>query len=124
MSNVFKHLHTYLLTLMLLMGAFLNSQAQLITNSGQDFWFAFPETYDKAAAVYWVNITGNITTTGTVEVPGVGWSQNFNLTAGQVVCVFIPSNHATNIGSDQLFNKAIHISSNDDIVAFAVTYHQ
>ncbi len=102
----------------------LTSRAQLITNSGTEFWFAFPETYDKAAAVYWVNITGNTTTTGTVEVPGQGWSQNFNLTAGQVVRVFIPSNHATNIGSDTLFNTAIRITANDDIVAFAVTYHQ
>ena len=101
----------------------LCSSAQLITNSGKEFWFAFPETFDKASAVYWVNITSNDSTGGTVSIPGLGWSQTFSVLAGQVVRVNIPSAHATNIGSHLNFNKAIKILANDDVVAYAITYH-
>lgn len=111
-------------TLLLLFVLGLNLRAQLITNSGKEFWFAFPETYDKTAAVYWVNITSNFNTSGTVSIPGQAWSQNFTIASGAVAKVYIPSNFATNIGSDMLFNTAIKITSNDDVVAFAVTYHQ
>ncbi|MCB0480627.1 MAG: PKD domain-containing protein [Flavobacteriales bacterium] len=100
------------------------AQAQLLTNSGKEFWFAFPETYDKAAAVYWVNITSNGAASGTVSIPGKAWTQNFSIAAGQVARVNIPSNFATNIGSDILFNTAIRVTSNIDVVVFAITYHQ
>jgi len=99
------------------------ANAQLLTNSGREFWFAFPETYDKANAVYWVNITGNDSTSGTVSIPGQSWTQNFSIKAGEVARVNLPSSMVTMIGSNTNFNKAIKVVANDNVVVFAVTYH-
>ena len=103
----------------------LNAQAvaQLITNSGKEFWFAFPEMYDQSRAVYWVNITGNDSTSGTVSIPGQSWNQNFTIKAGEVTRVNLPSNMVTIIGSNLNAAKSIKIVSNDNVVVFAVTYH-
>lgn len=101
----------------------LNAQAvaQLITNSGKEFWFAFPEMYDQSRAVYWVNITGNDSTSGTVSISGQSWTQNFTIKAGEVARVNLPSNMVTIIGSNLNAAKSIKIVSNDNVVVFAVT---
>jgi len=97
--------------------------AQKITNSGKDFWFAFTEMFDKSSAVYWVNITSNDSAKGTVSIPGVAWTQNYSINPGQVAEVRIPSNFATILGSDTTVNRAIHITSDNEVVVFAVSYH-
>lgn len=110
-----------LITLSLCLLYSTSSIAQLFTNSGTDFWFAFTETRDRANALYWVNITSNENASGTVSIPGTGFTQNFNVVPGQVVEVKIPSGDANILGSDIHVNRAIHISSNKDVVVFAVT---
>ena len=72
------------------------SIAQLVTNSGKEFWFAYPEMYDQSRAVYCVNITGNDSTSGTVSIPGQSWTQNFSIKAGEVARVNLPSNSSFN----------------------------
>ena len=99
------------------------SIAQLVTNSGKEFWFAYPEMYDQSRAVYWVNITGNDSTSGTVSIPGQSWTQNFSIKAGEVARVNLPSSMVTIIGSNLNAAKSIKIVSNDNVVVFAVTYH-
>ena len=98
-----------------------NCYAQLFTNSGTDFWFAFTETRDRANALYWVNITSNENASGTVEIPGTGFTQNFTVVPGQVVEVRIPSTDANILGSAIHVNRGVHVTSNKDVVVFAVT---
>lgn len=95
--------------------------AQLFTNAGTDFWFAFTETRDRANAQYWVNITSNASANGTIEIPGTGFNQNFVVAPGQVLKIPIPSADANILGSEINVNRGIHITSNNDIVVFAVT---
>jgi len=118
-----KTMNKRLLLLFTLVVFGINSYAQLVTNSGKEFWFAFPEMYDQSRAVYWVNITGNDSTSGTVSIPGQSWSQNFSIKAGEVSRVMLPSNSVTIIGSNFTTAKAIKIVANDNVVVFAVTYH-
>jgi len=96
---------------------------QVLTNSGTDFWFAFPETFDENRAVYWLNITSNTAASGTVSIPGGTFSQSFSVTKGQITRVMLNSNDAWIRGSDVQRTKAIHVTSNNDVVVFAVTYH-
>jgi len=103
--------------------ASISATSQVLTNSGTDFWFAFPETYDKANAVYWLNITSNTAASGTVSIPGTAFSRSFSVTKGQITRVNITSSLAYINGSDVQLNRAIHITSNNDVVVFAVTYH-
>ncbi len=103
--------------------ASIPASSQVLTNSGTDFWFAFPETYDENRAVYWLNITSNTAAAGTVSIPGGTFSQTFSVTQGQITRVNINSNDAWISGSDIQRKKAIHITSNNDVVVFAVTYH-
>jgi len=98
-----------------------NCFSQLFTNSGTDFWFAFTETRDRANALYWVNITSNENASGTVEIPGTSFSQNFTVVPGQVVEVRLPPADANILGSDIHVNRAVHVTSNKDVVVFAVT---
>lgn len=94
------------------------------TNSGTDFWLAFTETYDRTSAVYWLNITSNDTTSGNVSIPGQSFSQNFAISqAGAVVRINIPPAMANIDISNQSVNKAIHVTSNQNVVVYAVTYH-
>lgn len=97
--------------------------AQSITNSGKEFWFAFPEMFDKGvtAADYWVNITSNQGATGTVSIPGAGFTRPFTVAPGGIQQVnFTPASLCWLNGSDSLFHRAIHITSNNDVVVYAV----
>lgn len=112
-----------ILIAMLLCFVFVTSKAQLTTNSGREFWFAFPEMYDNTNAVYWLNITSNNSCSGTVSIPGASWSTSFSITPGKIARVFIPSNLATIFGSNVSTNRGIRVISNNDAVVFAITYH-
>ncbi len=114
----FFRAYPFIITCLLLT---LNGFGQLFTNAGTDFWFAFTETRDRANAEYWVNITSNESSTGTVEIPGTGFSQNFTVSPGQVVKIPIPSADANIVGSDIHVDRAINVTSTREIVVFAVT---
>ena len=123
-KSIFEYMQVFFRALLFTLVGFLyttNCYSQMFTNSGTDFWFAFTETRDKANALYWVNITSNTNATGKVEIPGTGFSQNFTVVPGQVVEVRIPSGDANILGSNIHANRGIHITSDKEIVVFAVT---
>jgi gliding motility-associated-like protein len=100
----------------------LNSSAQIITNEGTDFSIAFPRTRDGANAIYWLNITSRYSTSGTVQIPGTGFSQSFTVSANGMVRVDIPSAAATLTGSRTISHRAIRVSANDPVVVYSATY--
>lgn len=98
--------------------------AQNITNEGTDFWLAFPECHDLTTATYQVNISAQTAASGTVEIPGTGFSQNFTITPGQISRVVLPAADAVITQSEILLSRAIHVFSNAPVVVYANTYHQ
>ncbi len=98
--------------------------AQTLTNKGTDFWFAFPHVIDSTNALFWVNVASNVATTGTVEIPGTSFSQAFSVAANGIARINLPSTDANIRGSMVQRNRAIHVTSNDDVVVYAVTYRQ
>ena len=99
--------------------------SQKITNEGTDFWFAYPEVYDKATAVYEVHITSRTNASGTVEVPysSGSFSVPFTITAGGVQIITLPAPDMWNSSSGVVVNKAAHIISDTLVSVFATTIH-
>ncbi|MGV3541518.1 MAG: PKD domain-containing protein [Rufibacter sp.] len=66
-------------------------------------------------------ITSDVNTTGTVTVPGIGFSQNFSVTANAVTIIDIPQ--AAYIGtSEGVENKGIHVTAQEPIVVYSHIY--
>ena len=100
-----------------------NAHAQNFTNSGIDFWLAFPEFYDLTTAEYIIYLSSNSPTTGTVEIPGTGYSKTFSTINGQVTKVSLPSTDATITAQEQVLNRGIHVTSVRPISVYAGTIH-
>ncbi|MBD80149.1 MAG: hypothetical protein CL840_14645 [Crocinitomicaceae bacterium] len=96
--------------------------SQKVTNSGTEFWLAFPEMFDRNTtnSDYWLNITSNTSAAGTVTIPGTSFSAPFSVTPGAIAKVNLPRNDVYLNGSDSIFNRAIHVSSNNEVVVYAV----
>ena len=103
--------------------------AQGTSNRGTDFWLM----YGSHVAGYSSNqnswqkmalyLTSDVSTTGTIEIPGIGYNVPFSVNANQVTTVQIPQ--AAYIGgAEGKFNKGINIKSVKPIVAYAHIYDQ
>lgn len=100
----------------------LNSQslsAQVVT-SGTDFWFTLLENFNRTNAnglrVY---ISTTVGATGTVSVPGCGFSQNFACPPNGGIFVDLPQ-CAEPTGSGVIQNKAIRVVSNNPVSVYSV----
>ena len=92
----------------------LPSQAQ--DSQGNDFWIMFPKNYTGTPTLD-LFITSTTNTTGTVNIPGLSFTQNFSTTAGTITKVTIPSTAEVNT-NDAVTNKGVHITSVDDITVY------
>ncbi len=101
----------------------LNSLAQDLTNEGTEFWCAYTEVYDHTAALFEINISSRVPASGVVEIPGTGFSAPFTVVPGTVTNVTIPPVDANITANETVLNRAIHITSDNLISAFASTFH-
>ncbi len=101
--------------------------AQGASNKGTDFWlmygshvagFSTNQNNWQKMSVY---LTSDGSTTGTIEIPGIGFSVPFNITANAVTEVQIPQTAYIG-GVEGKFNKGINIKSLKPIVAYAHIY--
>lgn len=99
-------------------------RSQAVTNAGTDFWFAFTEVFDNTSAIFQVNISSTNATSGTVSIPGTGFSQNFTVVPGAVTSVALPSVDASISGSEVLLDRGVHVVTDDEVVVYTNTYHQ
>jgi len=77
--------------------------------------------YGDAADYLNVYITSTVNTSGTVSVPGIGFSQSFNVAANSTATVTVP-NGAMATGSNTVQNRGVHVVSNDTISVYALNY--
>lgn len=93
------------------------------SSRGKDFWLMFNANNIDGDPVLSLFITGDINTSGTVSIPGQSFSTNFTVTAGTVTTVSLPlSAHITT--SDVIENRAVHITSVDDVVVYGLNRRQ
>jgi hypothetical protein len=113
----FKKKINYLLSLCLVFLS-LSSYSQVQPDSkGTDFWLMFNQ--NLTASQLSLFITGDIATNGTVEIPGLVFSQPFSVTPGTITTVVIPSGAAAN-GNDTVEDKGIHVFSDDEITVYGL----
>ncbi|UKJ09014.1 gliding motility-associated C-terminal domain-containing protein [Solitalea lacus] len=72
-------------------------------------------------AVMSLYITSDVSTSGTISIPGIGFSQSFSVTANSVTTVSIPT--SAYIGNQQsILNLGIHVVSSQPVVVYAHIY--
>lgn len=109
--------------LLILLGSTSHLNAQNLTNEGTDFWVGFPEVYDNTAAIFEINVSARTAATGTVEILGTGFLQNFNVAPGIVTTISIPSIDANVTISEAVINRAIHVTTDNPVTVYASTFH-
>src|SRR5688572_14451831 len=87
-------------------------------SKGTDFWLMFNENYSGTPALT-LFITGDTNTTGTVSVPGIGFSQNFSVTANAVTSVVLPGN-AMQTGVVTIGNLGIRVTAQAEVTVYGL----
>lgn len=92
------------------------------SNEGTEFWLGFMEHFDTGRNSMVVMITAKANTSGRVEMPLTGWSQNFTVTANQVSLVRVPR-QAENLGSGKVATAGIRVTANDAVSVYIHQYY-
>src|SRR4051812_31512803 len=69
------------------------SQAQNTSNKGKDFWLGYGnhvQGYNSNTQQMAVYITSDVNTQGILDIPGIGYTIPFNVTANSITTVPIP----------------------------------
>ncbi|MEI6681219.1 MAG: FISUMP domain-containing protein [Bacteroidota bacterium] len=99
-----------------LLTLFFTGQGQSVTNSGTDFWIAFPPNTNLSATLS-IFISSATATSGQVQSAYPGVNQGFSVVPGVVTQFTVPSGAALSPGTE---NKGIHITSNDPISVYGL----
>ncbi len=110
------------------------AQADPLSTAGTDFWLGFPTDYvgydpyctgcNPTQTLY---ISSNTSTSGSVTVPGLSFTQTFTVTPGATTSVALPpaaemrGDHSYNgsyNGSDTIENRGIHVTALAPIVVY------
>jgi gliding motility-associated-like protein len=103
----------------LLIGLVASSQ-NIIPTKGKKFWLSYLENYETATALN-VFIASDNNTTGTIEMEGQGWSENFTVTANQITTIDLPAS-AMCQGNQQVFENGVYIETEDTVAVFAINF--
>ena len=90
--------------------------SKLADSAGKEFFLVYTDNADdgSGAAVF---ITSGVDTSGLVEIPGIGFSQPFTVTANTITTVDIPL-AAEVSGSDNIEDKGIRVLAEDDVTVY------
>lgn len=87
------------------------------TTKGKEFWFGYIENLVNATPDVYISAEQNVT--GVIEIPGLGWTQNFNVAGGTTQSYALP-NGALPPYNEGVHNLAVHVTSCDSITVYAV----
>lgn len=93
----------------------LSSHAQ--STKGKDFWFGYIANLVNATPDVYISADENVT--GTIEIPGLGYNQNFNINAGTTQSFALP-NGALPPYAEGNHNLAVHVQACDSVTVYAV----
>lgn len=101
--------------------------SQTITpTKGKEFWLGFMKNYQSGAFSHRLDvfISSTVNTTGTISIPGQGYSQNFNVTANVTTTVTIPPAMAHHLTSETIENKGVLVLTEDTVSVFAINFQE
>jgi len=83
---------------------------------GKEFFLVNTENYASGyeSAIF---ITSEVNTTGLVEIPGIGFTRSFTVTANKITTVNVPINSMVS-GSNRIENKGIRVTAADEIAVY------
>jgi Ca2+-binding RTX toxin-like protein len=89
-------------------------------SEGQEFWLAFPGNF-QGTTEQTLFITGPEATSGTVEAPGLSFSQPFTVTPGTVTSVELPDNSDLKVeeGTEE---KGIHVTADREVSVYGLNF--
>lgn len=102
-----------LLLILLFVYGELHSQ---YSTTGTDFWLSFHENFGPADPILY--ITSGQGSSGTVTVPGIGWSHNFNVGANQSVKIELPQ-AVIITQNNQVLNMGIKVTATSPVAVYA-----
>jgi gliding motility-associated-like protein len=91
------------------------------SNEGTEFWFGFMEHIDVGNNSKAVMISSKSNTKGRLNFPAAGFTRNFDIVAGEVTIIQLPS-QAEVIGSETIGNKGIFLESQDPVSVYIHQY--
>ncbi len=112
--------YTLLFSLLLCMAA--PAKGQTLATVGDDFWLGFMNNTGSSNEELRLFITSQVATSGTVEIPLLGWSANFTVVPNVTTTVIVPLGMGETLSHDAVDTKGIHVYSNDDISLFAINF--
>ena len=93
------------------------------SNEGTQFWAGFMEKFELGQEERVLMITSKFSTTGSVEIPGLAWREDFEVTAQEVTLISIPD-EAVPRGSEAITPTGIFINSLQPVVVYAHQFEQ
>ena len=120
-----KRLSRFPLLLLLITMALNSAFAQSTSNKGRDFWLGYGNHvrgYSNNSQQMTVYVTSDVSTTGVIEIPGIGYSRNFSVIANSITTVDIPQ--SAYLDGEGLYNLGIHITAERPVVVYSHIYNQ
>jgi hypothetical protein len=107
-----------------LLSFYANAQ-DVIPTKGREFWVGFMQNYanEPQQESLDIFITSDQSTNGVVEIPQLGWSTNFTVTANQTTTVTVPNNLAEHYTSEIVESKGVRIATADTVSVFAINFN-
>lgn len=91
-----------------------------IDNKGTEFWIMMPRNYDMYDVGLYLDITSDVATNGTVEVPGISFSEDFTSSPGSITRITLPVEAM--VGTNEMIeSKGIHITANDEVTVYGLS---
>ncbi len=89
-----------------------------LDSKGKDFWIAF--ALNNSGATPSLFISSETATSGTVSIPGLGYSSNFTTTPGIMTIVTLHIDHELKV-SDGIEEKGIHITAHEEVTVYGLS---
>ncbi|MCF8366579.1 MAG: IgGFc-binding protein, partial [Bacteroidales bacterium] len=96
---------------------------QDLSNQGTDFWLMFMSNYNNSGINLFLDITSDANTSGTVTLDGIGFSQNFTVTANTITRVNLPANAVVS-GNQTPQQRGIRVIANDPVTVYGTNQIQ
>lgn len=100
------------------------SEDESIGNRGTEFWLLMQRNYNNdfsnAGEGQFLDLTSTQSTTGTIEIPGLDYSETFTTTPGEVTRVRLPNDVEVE-SSEEVEAKGIHITSESQITVYGLS---
>ncbi len=102
---------------------FVGKLACTRSNAGTDFWLVLAASFgvNEAGEVVTLNISGDTDTTGTVNVPSLGFTQSYSVKAGKTTTVTVPTDVVVR-NSDAVESRGIHVTSQAPVSVYVLDF--